>query len=283
MKRLIVSLLFLTLLCIGGQAHAQGTGEFEFGMEFAHFEYEEPNFMEEEGFFWGFFGNYTHRVMENQPLESWGDIFGSGNAFNVFELDARVMFGEVDYTSNGTGSLDGIDDFLFEIRGVAGYDIPVFENSRITPYFGFGYRYLNDDSGGLRTTTGAAGYEREANYFYMPFGVEWFTPFDGGWSVTATAEFDLFIDGEQKSHLGDAISGLNTVKNDQDDGKGFRGSIKIAKETERVDFFVEPYVRYWDIEDSEVSPITFSGVLVGFGLEPKNDSLETGARVGINF
>ncbi|MBZ0165495.1 MAG: hypothetical protein K8I00_01720, partial [Candidatus Omnitrophica bacterium] len=146
-----------------------------------------------------------------------------------------------------------------------------------------GYRYLNDDSAGKRTTTGAAGYERESNYLYLPLGIGYTLPLEEGWTVAAKVEYDVFLTGEQKSHLGDAITGLNTVKNDQDSGWGVRGSVKISRETERFDFFVEPYIRYWEADDSEISAITYSGVLVGFGLEPENNSLETGARIGISF
>lgn len=278
--------LFLSIcmiLCMAATVQAQGSGKFEFGTEISSFNYEEPNFMEEEGVFWGFFGNYTYRSQENQQVSEWNEVFGPLSTINMFAIDARFMIGEVDYTSNGTGSLDGIEDYLFEIRGLMGYDIPVFEVSRITPFFGLAYRYLNDDSGGLRTTTGAAGYERESNYIYIPVGIEFFTPFDNGWSFTASVEYDFFVDGKQKSHLGDAVAGLNTVENDQKKGMGVRGSIKIKCESESFDFFVEPYVRYWDVDDSEISPITFSGVLVGFGLEPENNSLEAGARIGISF
>lgn len=283
MKILRTLVIITFLVCMSNPLSAMGQGEWEVGTEFSWFEYEEPNFMEEEGFLYGFFGTYTHRISENHPVESFSDIFGTGNTINMFELDARIGFGEVDYTSNGTGSLDGIDDFVFEIRGLAGYDFPVMTEARITPFIGLAYRYLNDDSGGRLTTTGAAGYERESNYFYLPIGVEFFNPLQNDWEFSAIIEYDVFLYGKQKSHLGDAISGLNTIENDQEDGFGVRGSVKFKKSTEKFDFFIEPYVRYWKIDDSEVSPVTFSGVLVGFGLEPENESIESGARIGINF
>ena len=55
------------------------------------------------------------------------------------------------------------------------------------------------------------------------------------------------------------------------------------KETETVNLFIEPFVRYWKIDDSDISPVTYGGVLVGFGLEPENNSTEVGVRAGINF
>lgn len=278
---LIIALLLLGPLAVGQAAAPKDS--FEIGTEISYFEYEEPNFMEEDGVLAGIFGTYTRTIHENQPHQGFGDLFRGGNGFNSFTVDARFLYGKVDYTSTNTGSLDSIDDFLFEIRGLTGYDFPLSNDRLITLFLGLGYRYLNDDSSGDLTTTGAAGYERESNYLYLPVGVRFFTPVDEAWSVTASVEYDWFLTGQQDSHLEDAIAGLNTIENDQKDGWGVRGSVKIKREGERFDFFVEPYVRYWKVDDSEVSPITYMGVAVGFGLEPENNSMETGARIGLSF
>lgn len=127
-----------TILCAGilivtvTSASAQPQQHFEAGMEVSSFNYEEPNFMEEDGVLWGIFGNYEVLLRENSPHGSFKDLFHNGNGFNRFELDARILWGQVDYTSTMTGSLDEIDDWLFEIRGLTGYDFPVFEDQIIT-------------------------------------------------------------------------------------------------------------------------------------------------------
>ena len=46
-----------------------------------------------------------------------------------------------------------------------------YQNLRLTPYLGAGYRYLFNEGSGRRTTTGHFGYDREANYYYSPIGV----------------------------------------------------------------------------------------------------------------
>lgn len=281
MHKLFRVIFAVTFLFMSSRLYA--AGQWEFGSELSWFNYEEPNFMEEDGILYSFFGGYTHRTHENAKVGSLSEMFSNGNNINVFEVDARVGFGNVDYESVSTGSVDNVDDFIFELRGVAGYDFPVAEDSRITPYIGFGYRYLNDDSAGKTTSTGASGYERESNYFYIPVGVEVATELENDWSLSASVEYDFFVTGKQESHLGDAIAGLSTIENDQDDGFGVRGSVKVTKKMEKFDVFIEPYVRYWKVDDSEVAPITFSGVLVGFGQEPENNSVETGARIGFNF
>jgi len=257
--------------------------KFEIGSENSYIRYAEPNFMKEKGYMYGVFSEITYRTSENKHIESIKDIFSDENKVNMFRVDGKFSLGTVDYESEGTGTIDDIIDYMLEFRGVAGYDIPVFQASRITPYMGFGFRYLNDDSGGETTTTGHFGYEREANYFYLPIGLETHTPFNDGWALDMTFEYDVFLGGKQKSHLGDAVAGLNTVENDQKDGFGLRGSIKMIKETEKVDFYFEPFIRYWHIDDSEVSTITYSGVAVGFGLEPENNSTEYGFKLGLQF
>lgn len=257
--------------------------QIDVGTEFSHFQYEEPGFMEDKGYLYGVFGNISHRISENQPIKSFADIFGNGNTLNAYELDGRFSFGYVDYESTNTGTLDDIRDYIIELRGTAGYDIPLCSSFTLTPYIGLGYRYLNDDSAGERTSTGAAGYERESNYFYLPLGLNGVADLGSGWTVGLRGEFDIFLYGQQKSHLSDAIAGLGDVTNDQEDGYGLRASLKVMKETEAANFFIEPFVRYWHIDDSEISAVTYQGVLVGFGLEPENKSTEVGFRAGINF
>lgn len=46
-----------------------------------------------------------------------------------------------------------------------------------------------------------------------------------------------------------------------------------------VDFLIEPFVRYWNIEQSETENITYSGALWGYGWEPENNSTEIGIRL----
>jgi hypothetical protein len=189
--------------------------------------------------------------------------------------------GSVDYKNSGT--IDDIPNFFIETRGLAGLDFNTTETVTLTPYIGLGYRYLNDDSSGKLTTTGAAGYERESNYFYLPLGIEGKIQMGDEWSITPTAEYDIFILGQQASHLGDANPSFGDVTNDQNSGYGVRGSVKILKTGEKVDLLIEPFVRYWNIDKSNDSNVTYSGVIVGYGYEPKNNTTEIGVNFGIKF
>jgi len=257
--------------------------QFELGTEISYIRYVEPNFMKDKGNMYGIYSSMTYRTSDNGHISSLKDVFSDQNKVNMFKFDGKLSFGKMDYESEGTGTMDGVQDYMLEFRGLAGYDIPVFQSSRITPYLGFGFRYLNDDSGGKTTTTGHFGYEREANYFYLPVGVETRTDFQNSWMLETVFEYDVFLGGKQKSHLGDAVAGLSTIENDQNAGFGLRGSVKIIKETSNIDFSMEPFIRYWHIDDSDISAITYNGVAVGFGLEPENKSTEYGVKLGMQF
>lgn len=285
---LILIVIFLGLPAAPAQSEnifsrSNEKSKLEFGTEVFYFNYKEPGIMEEDGAFYGIFGAYTFRDKLDERI--YGDGAEGSNKTGMFKIEGRLDFGEVDYTSQNTGSIDNIEDWIFEVRGLAGCDFYFgdAQSGRVTPYLGFAYRYLNDDSAGRVSTTGHFGYERESNYYYVPVGIEIHREFAADWGATLNLEYDWFIQGKQRSHLGDAVTGLNTVENDQEKGYGLRASARITKYNPSVDFFVEPFIRYWDIDDSNVSAITFSGLIVGSGVEPANESYEAGLRLGLHY
>lgn len=240
------------------------THAFEVGAETYYMKYEEPGLMKNEGWMYGVIGSYTYHngVMAR--------------------IEARLAKGEVDYSSTNTGSADNMTDVAFETRGLLGYDFR-HGSALITPYIGFGYRYLNDDSEGTVTTTGALGYERESNYYYSPIGVEVLIPLTDRWYLGLAGEYDLFWSGKQKSKLSGAISGLSDLENDQDDGHGARASISFKKRYDSLTLNLGAFFRYWWIDNSEVVPRTQAGVLVGYDLEPENETYEAGVMISLFF
>lgn len=256
---------------------------FEVGTEASYIKYEEPGFMKQDGIMYGVFGKAALRTDDNAHIQRWSDLVTQWPSVNMFSVDGKLSVGEVDYTSNGTGSIDNIQDFMAEVRFLAGSDLPIMKNTVLTPYAGIGYRYLNDDSGGKVSTTGHYGYEREANYIYLPVGIDSQTKLNNGWSIGLNAEYDIFIDGQQKSHLEDVDASLSTADNDQNDGYGVRGSIRLAKEVENFSIFVEPFIRYWNIDSSDIDIITCGGTPCAAGYEPENNSTEYGLKLGARF
>ena len=255
----------------------------DIGTEVSHYRYAEPEFMRLKGYLWGIFGAITYRTSENKHIKTFRDIFSDENSINMFRLDAKFSGGDLDYESEGTGKNDGERNYMFEVRGSAGYDIPVGASSRITPFAGFGYRYLKDDSGGTITTTGAYGYDRESFYYYLPLGIETQTKFNNRWLLEMTFEYDLFLFGTQKSHLEDVVPGYNTLVNDQDEGYGARGSFKLIRRNEDFSMYIEPFIRYWNIEDSDIDVLTYFGEPYKLGLEPANNTTEYGIKLGLRF
>jgi hypothetical protein len=234
---------------------------FEIGPEVYYVRYHESDMMENTGIMYGVIGSYIYR-------SSVGRTFEPSNAW-MFRADGRLAFGKMNYDGETSdepplpASGDNIDDYLWEVRGLLGYD---FKNktARTTPFFGVGYRYLNDDS-----SDQDGGYERESNYLYFPIGLEFLFPSENSWSFGATIEFDVLLWGKQKSHLSDY--GYGTVDNQQNSGSGFRASLRFQ---EKGGLVIEPFVRYWSIGDSATKVIDDVPLQ-----EPKNETTEVGLRV----
>ncbi|MFC1637047.1 hypothetical protein ACFL5Z_19675 [Planctomycetota bacterium] len=245
---------------------------FDIGAEVYNFKYEEPGLMEEEGVFYGIRFGFTDHTWVSDSLQS-----PPADGGLMFRADGRLAFGQVDYdggivdlnTSNVVPySIDDIDDWVFEGRLVLGNDW-LRRSALHTVYAGIGYRYLNDD-----TSFDPAGYERESNYLYVPIGYQ----FDGGhttgWSVGFGAEFDVFIVGNQRSHLSDVSLAYPDVDNRQESGYGYRACVKLQHKSKKGIFVVEPFIRYWDIDDSGYSVETFGTVY-----EPANETTEYGLSI----
>ena len=274
MKKLL--LLTICFMLVGVIAFAEPAHELKLGTEISNRKYEEPGVMEQEGIMYGLLGSYTYR-----------------NSV-VLRAEGLYSFGEVDYKNSGT--LNDIDDYVLEFRGLAGYDHPLSETSTLTPYIGIGYRYLNDAMGGKVTSTNAVGYDRESQYIYSPIGVEIAAPLKNNWSIMTILEYDIFWWGQQKSHLSDArlFSGVwgwytyNDVENDQDGGYGIRGSVEFQKKGEKLDFVIEPFIRYWNIKKSDDQTQTVLSenalwLITSTFTEPKNETTEIGIKFAVKF
>lgn len=253
-------------------------GELKIKTENYKIEYEEPNFMSHKGYMHGVAVSYTARLSDR----SLDQLSAQENKIGVLRADGRFAMGYVDYKSYGTGTMDGQENYSGEIRLVGGYELKLAE-ALITPYFGGGYRYLYNDARGT-TSTGHIGYRRQSLYFYLPLGLDIQKRFSDDWQITLNGEYDFFVYGTQKTYLGDVHPGYDSLENHQGKGFGCRGSLEILKEGKTMDIFFEPFIRYWDIEDSELSYVTWEGQwIVGAGIEPKNNTKELGLKMGVRF
>ena len=207
----------------------------------------------------------------------------------MLKIEGIFKLGEVDYKgslSDGTPyEIKNIEESMWEVRGLEGYAFSLSGTTLLTPYIGIGYRYLNDDS-----SDDLYGYERESRYFYSPLGLEMITFLGRGWSFGLTLEYDIFWKGKQKSYIRYAYSkqgflGYDDIENDQMRGYGCRGCLKIEKKGKRIGFAIEPFIRYWNIKNSNMTPESIYGIPYNYVhyIEPKNNSTEYGVDLTISF
>jgi len=193
-------------------------------------------------------------------------------------IDFRYDFGQVDYS--GSGTKKNLNDYLGEIRGVVGRDI-LWQQAAIdfSPYIGFGYRNLFNDLRGI-TSTGASGYRRNSQYFYIPVGLTPRFRIDGDSRLTGNIEYDYFVHGEQTSDLSDAGLGDPNITNQQDTGYGVRGSIMY----ENGNWSIGPYFNFWKIQQSATKyALNTQTQTVGGWVEPNNNTAEIGAQLKYRF
>jgi hypothetical protein len=263
-KTFLLAACLAVLVFDGSSVLALSPSSFDAGLQLSHITYKEPGLMRESGIMYGVTGAYT-RV---RPGLMW-------------RIDGTLTTGQVEYVGSywdGTPlTVKGIQDTMFETRAVLGPTDFVNISSYYLPFIGIGYRYLYDGADKM-----AGGYRRESNYIYIPLGVDGLVTTKGRWSVGFTAEYDMFISGKQYSYLSDADPGYNDMENTQDSGYGYRASLKFMREGKQ-NLTIEPFVKYWKIDKSNTTTITYYGTPVGSGYEPSNNSTELGVRVLIRF
>jgi hypothetical protein len=234
--------------------------EWEIGFEVFSDKYEEPDVMQEEGTFYGI-------VLANTS-------YGAGK-IDMTRFEGEFAYGKLDYDGHlmdGTPyTMSDLKDYLFDLRILGGRDF-TGNNGILTPYWGLGYRWLHDDS-----TSDPAGYKRYSNYLYLPLGLMGAAPIgNDGWSIGATGEFDILLLGLQTSDFG-----WDTIHNRQNpfSGYGLRGAISLAnKQSGKIGFKIEPFVRYWDIDESELENTTY-----GAFVEPANTTTQYGIQLYVTF
>lgn len=255
----------------------------EMGTQYFYAKYEEPEVMEQRGNLFGFQGAYTYRPDEGQPLYF--------PVVNHYRAEGMFAWGDFKYEAEAA-SQAGLqvdkEDYMYDVRGLVGMEYGE-DNLTLMPFGGFGYRYLNDDDDGSLVVvggTGYYGYERKANYYYVPMGMEVTIPMDQRWKMRLNGEYDFLVYGKQNSYLSDGnvyVSSPNDdFENEQHNGYGIRGSVAFLRDTVWTAFSIEPFVRYWSIEESEATSGLIDGALVEL-IEPKNHTVEGGIKVGLVF
>jgi len=247
---------------------------FALGFGLSHFDNVEPDALpsmddiEKEGPMYSVMGEYTYhnQIMMSAGIEySVGDQDYDGYVWNLVTNTYRPE--ETD-----------ADGETVECRALIGYDLVLWKNHVVTPFLGLGYRYWHND------LKGGPGYAKEVEYWYSPIGIRTHSPLSDKWTWGMSAEYDLFFEGEVDTD----IPQMPTFH--EDSGCGARFSLTLARRlTEDLVLAFEPYVTYWDVDESDgeiflmpqgSGPAGYSVIPV---VEPDNETTTYGLRVRLEF
>jgi hypothetical protein len=231
-----------------------------------HFLYEEPDVdIEVDGDMYGILGGYTYhkKALLSTSIEyCQGDLKYDG------------------YTQEGVPLEGDTEDWMLEWRALLGLDFPIGK-CLLTPFSGIGYRYWNNKG------EGSAFYEREITYWYSPIGLQFFGAFSPSWTFGMSGEYDYLWSGKAETDLSDVLYGLPRVhlNFNQQGGYGLRGSLWIKAQLARhFALSVEPFIRYWDIDESDPEPLIYFGGPTGLVvIEPANRTTEYGVLLNLIF
>ena len=272
-KEVLKSCLYIAIcfLFSSSLASAENTGEtvckhaFDIGLGVSHLDYDEDSIdVEIAGPMYALVGSYTYhnKIMMHASLEySRGDLDYDG------------------FTQAGEPAENDTQDWIIECRGLIGYDYLLWENHVATPFFGVGYRYWSDD------IKGPGGLERNIEYWYSPLGVRTHSPLSDNWTWGMSLEYDFFWFGKVRSH-----TRLPDPEVTQDSGYGVRFSLRLRREfANDCALSIEPYVRYWQVDESEESFFDLPGSdpeeEINFirTVEPENETTSYGLRIIYEF
>ena len=233
-------------------------GQLETTVDISHYEYEE----EVNGAF--FMSDESDPIFLSVGIRDWEKNITDSI---YFMYTSELTYGQTNYNSASTGTLVK-DYYKARFETLVSYN---YES--VFPFLGLGYRWLYDDSGGLVSSTGHIGYDRQSQYLYLPLGI--ITRFTD--ELTFKGQYNYFISGKQTSYLSTFSASCGDVENNQNDGYGFDAVFDYSLEK---DISIYGFYRYWDIEDSDPNTVVCAGSLLT-AKEPQNTTTETG--IGIAF
>ncbi len=237
----------------------------EIAYEHSSYKYTEPGLMKLSGHKNGVSASYMMRSILST------DFNDDDRSFAM--LNFRYMTGDTDYDGgiqywDGSSwqvtpySVDGLDDYYFEADMKLGQTYQLGSPLTLYPYFGVGWRQLRNHL----DQAGPGGYQRTQTYVYIPLGAHLEWDMTQQFTLTFKGEFDWMVYGNNNS--GDDLSFK------QSQGYGLRVSAKGQINLDKIGVFMEPFYRYWHIQNSTVE--------YGY-VEPKNNTKEYGLRLGIAF
>lgn len=182
-------------------------------------------------------------------------------------LSAEVAQGNSTYTGSYWGGsygdlrISGLSRTLLDIQGVYAHSAPEWQG--VSVLAGVGYRRLTDNL----QEAGPGGYKRVNDRYYVILGAEKAIHFEN-WAVTPGAQYKHLL---RSSQFSDLFGGLNAR---QKSGHGAEFYVTFEQKGDERAMVIKPFVRLWDIADSEVVQGTY---------EPQNTTREVGLAVSWRF
>lgn len=207
-------------LPVSALAQSASTPTLQWGASAGVNQYKEPGFMQLQGPELGIHIR-AHNLARMPQLQLEGD----------------ALFGVQQYTSNKTGSMNGVHNIETRWRAMH----PVLTHKQHGLYAGLGIHTLWNDLRGT-TTTNSGGYERSATQLWIP--VRWTAHF---WDVEA----GVLAYGRHTSKLSQANTTppSSDVVNTQRKGVYIQGQLHLQMDARHA---LSPYVRYTGLGDSDV-------------------------------
>lgn len=251
----------------------------DLGLEVAQFKYEEPGAMTEQGPQAGLYTGYTHFFFGRLRAQVYASVVGGD-----LDYDGGVYVRDPDtselYTLGATCTTPNV---IFNGRVTGGYRFALGP-LELTPYSGYGYRYLRNDLNQSINVESygwvdspESGYWRKQTYHYLPLGFVLGAPMGGDWRVEGTLEYDLFLRGRNHSYNDYGLDSTFT----QTGGSGYRFALKTLSPVVAsfARFTIEAFYERWEVDESDrvwESPTRYT-------LEPRNNSTLYGVRIGVSL
>ncbi len=280
MKKMILAVLAV-LVCVPAFAIEHKKHNVDFAYEHSKYIYREPHMelpIKTKGHKNGASIKYTNYSLLSQEYDEQDPSFG--------QVELRYMGGNVDYEgyywSGAPFSASGLKDYYFEAALKVGRTYRLANPLELAPYLGLGWRQLRNHAEEM----GPGGYQRTSTYVYMPIGLDFTYAPTPRFSLTLNGQFDWLLHGNQYSRMTDTSGFLDDASNSQDQGFGVRVSVKAAVNLHKMGLFIEPFWRYWHIQNSAEVWYYYNGdpSMPAMSLiEPFNTTQEYGIRAGISF
>ena len=207
-------------------------------------------------------------------------VAGLGGGY-LFRTRLSTDFGSVDYSSDD-GEIENVRQSIGQLELQVARDFPLSHGATVTPFIGLGSRILGDNSGGKETETGFLGYDRDIAYAFVPIGAAVTTQLGASNTVTLSAQYNWVVGGDAESKFSDIDPEFPDLKMEIPGGHGLEASAMIGIPVGRTQLRVGPFMRHWNIQQSESLTFEEDGEMIEL-FEPKNRTTELGVRLSLAF